>query len=262
MRPVHLVSRAVASIVLAGVAGGLAVTAAAADDDLTVTVDGVSYRDRDQRDHEDRVGYSIRSLEGWRYEWLTEPMTMGRAGDVAFSQASATMPDGYCVVYVRVPGVGEWHEHSGGARCTGERRTSQPSAPAPSTPSAPTPTEAPEPTPTSAEPTPAEEDPTPSPTPSPSASPTPSPSPSRSASPSASASPSPTASTASPSAAGLGDPTAGAADQDGEPGDSDLWSAQERLLDGDAWAAIGLGLAAVGVAVGGAVAWRARHLTD
>ncbi|MDO8143331.1 hypothetical protein [Isoptericola sp. 178] len=253
MRSAHLVSRVVVSIVLAGAAGGIGSSAVAADDDLDVTTNGVTYRDRDQRAHEDQVTYAIRSLDEWRFEWLTEPMSMGRAGEVPFTKAPGAMPDGYCVTYVRVPGVGEFRESSGGQRCTGTSTARPPSSSDQTTtaPQEPKDEPAPEPEPTSAEPTPEEETPSPTPTPSPS----------RSASASPSATPSPTFTktgpTPSPSAVPLADGPAG-----GEPGDSDLWSAQDRILDGETWAAIGLGLAAVGVAVGGAVALRARFRAD
>lgn len=256
--PAHLVSRVVASIVLAGAASGIATTATAADDDLDVTVDGVTYRDRDQRAHEDQITYAIRALDEWRHEWLTEPMSMGRAGDVPFSGASAAMPGGYCVTYVRVPGVGEFHEGSDGSRCTG-KSTARPPSSSDTTTAAPEPPPEPEPEPTTAEPTPEEEttEPTPTPTPTPSASR------SASASPSPSPTPSPTFTTTGPSPSPSAAPLAGSpAGAGGEPGNSDLWSSQERLLDGETWAAIGLGLAAVGVAVGGAVALRSRFRTD
>ncbi|WP_402462562.1 hypothetical protein [Isoptericola aurantiacus] len=266
-----------ARALLAGVLGcGTLVCGAGAavadDDDLTVTSDGVSYSGRDDdRDRWDRVGYSIRSLEGWQFEWLTEPMGRGRAGHVSFTEATAVMPDGYCVVYVTVPGVGDWSAEGAGPQCTGspsDGATPSPddtaaSSPTPSADPTPHRTRRPSPSPSataSATPEPAETAAAePTPTPTPSASPSPSPSASPSPSPSPSATPSPKASPTPPrtAAAGSGDEDAvGAApvsldDTGGSP--------QDAIFHGDTWAAVGLVLAAAGLTAGGVVAWRARR---
>jgi hypothetical protein len=268
VRAAHPAARTLLTVALAcGVAVSTAGAASADDDDLDVSTAGVSFHDRDRDRDDDRVGYSIRSLEGWRYSWLTETMPQGRSGYVSFSAAAADMPEGYCVVYVRVPGVGEWGDDDG--VCT--------PASAPATSPSPTPSSAPSPTPSAtaskapstdkdekrrkkASPSPSpevQEDATPTPTPSSSPSPSPSasasPSPSRSAS--ASASPSPSASTvpvADPPAVDAGPVVALGARDDSPHG---------LLLDGDLWAGAGLALAATGVAAGGLVAWRSRRRT-
>ncbi|WP_407319203.1 hypothetical protein UQW22_02160 [Isoptericola halotolerans] len=276
----RVASLAVRALLVGALATGLTAAAqapAAADDDLTVTADGVTFDgkevdDRD-RDRDRDVGYSVRSLEGWDYAWLTEPLR-GASGYVPFTGAAAEMPDGYCVTYVHVPDVGEWHESRRDTRCT-EPATAEP-APAPNaedTSPSPSPTtttepsepkpeaEKPEPTPSTAEPSStASAEPTPSPTPTPG--PTPSASPTTSPTPS----PSPSPSVAAVAEAmrteqfeALGRSFSGDLPVIDDRHDT---AAQDDVTDGELWAATGLGLAAVGLTAGGVVVWRMRRGED
>ncbi|PRZ09522.1 hypothetical protein BCE75_102236 [Isoptericola sp. CG 20/1183] len=267
MRVASLAVRAL----LAGALGtGLALAAtlpAAADGDLDVTADGVAF-DGKELEHKDdqRVGYSIRSREGWDYAWLTESLDGARRGYVAFTAAAAEMPDGYCVAYVRVPGVGEWHESYGSPRCT------EPAAESPAPPSKPTPSPAAPSTPADPSPRPTAEPsaeappsptavptPTPTPDPTPSATPTPSPSPS----PSARRSPAPSA-TATAGAMGAEQFEALDRSFGGELPviDDQHQAAEADVSDGELWAITGLGLAAAGLTAGGLVVWRLRGRGD
>ncbi|GAA1976507.1 hypothetical protein GCM10009718_10940 [Isoptericola halotolerans] len=277
MRVAHVAVRALLGAAL----GAILVTAtqapATADDDLTVTTDGVSFDGRqvEREGRHQQVGYSIRSAEGWRYAWLTEPLR-GSSGYVAFSSATAEMPDGYCVTYVRVPGVGEWHESSGNRRCTepaAAPTTAAPSAEPSTSPSARPSKAAATPEP-SAEPSDEPEEPTDEPeaaasSPGPSASPDPSPSPSPTPTPTASPSPTPSP-TPSPSHSAVAAAEAMRAEQfealrrsfrnDLPVIDEQLAASRsDRVSDGELWAASGLGLAVVGLTAGGIVVWRTRR---
>lgn len=254
-------SLAVRALLAGALGAGLLVAGSApatADDDLVVTPDGVAFDGKkiEREDRDQRLDYSIRSLAGLDYARLTESMEGARRGYVAFSTAPAEMPDGYCVTYVRVPGVGEWRESLLDQRCTDPAATPSPTA-----------TPSPSPTGSVAEPSraatsspdgPREE-------PSPSAEPTPEPTPTPSASPSPEVSPSASPTAVAPGEAmhaeqfeALGRSFSGDPSAVGER----HRAADDEVTDGELWAMTGLGLAAVGLVAGGVIVWRMRRRSE
>lgn len=259
---VRVASLAVRAVLVGALGAGLALAAPlpATADDLDVTTDGVAFdgRELDHRDRDRHVGYSIRSLEGWDYAWLTESLDGGRRGYVTFASAADEMPEGYCVAYVHVPGVGEWYESHRNPRCT------EPAAAESAPPDEPSPTPAPS---ESADPSPSPtaEPSAEAPSSTPSASPTPEPTPSATPTPSPSDEPSPSPSAVATGAAmgaeqfeALGRSFSGelpAVDERNE-------AAEPAVNDGELWAVTGLGLAAAGLTAGGVVVWRLRARGD
>ncbi|WP_344246625.1 hypothetical protein [Isoptericola hypogeus] len=183
---------AVAAVGLVAAAPPLAATA---DDDVQVWVSayGAAFPPS-QADTSGMVEYRVRGHDRGPTVRLTEPIH-DDAGWVPFSGAADALPGGYCVSWVRVPGVGTWQDSSASV-CTPRSSDDDP-APSPS-PSETTP--APDPAPTATD-TPSTPSASPTSSPGPTATPEPSvsPTPSATPSPSPSAGPSPTAS-GSPSA--------------------------------------------------------------
>lgn len=272
----RVASLAVRALLVATLGTGLVAATqapATADDDLKVTADGVAFDGRATENRDRSVGYSIRSLEGWDYAWLTEPFR-GSSGYVPFSSAAATMPDGYCVTYVHVPDVGEWHESRRDTRCTEPAVEPTTADPTPEPPAAPSPTasptpdtepsDAPEPEPDEPEPTPSTPEPSDSPEPTPSPTPTLSPSPSASPTADPSASPSPSVAAAAEAMRAEQFEALGRSFSGELPVIDSRHSAaqQDEVTDGELWAATGLGLASLGLTAGGVVVWRMRRSSD
>ncbi|WP_277207951.1 hypothetical protein [Isoptericola croceus] len=252
---------AVRALLTGALGAGLALTAAlpaTAGDDLDVTAAGVAFDGKkiEREDRDQRLRYSIRSLAGLDYNRLTESMDGARRGYVAFSAAPAEMPDGYCVTYVNVPGVGEWRESLLDQRCT-EPGAGPTKAPAQNPKTSPTASARPtaDPTPAST-PTPSRPADEPSPTPTPE----PTPTPSVSASPSPSASPTPSVSAATEAMGVEQFEALGRSFSNELPAiDERHQAAGSRVTDSKLWAMTGFGLAATGLGAGGVVVWRMRH---
>jgi hypothetical protein len=242
---------ALALLVASSAAAGGAAAAtlpAEPDDSLSVSTSGVSF-EPDGAVVGANASFRIRSLDESSSQHLRVKIDAAAslAGYVAFVGARVAMPGGYCVTYVKVPGVGEWSEGSGGRTCTAALL--------------PTPTVEPTSAPRS--------EPTANPSPSRAASPTDTPTPTSdpSPSPSASASPSP-----SPSASPSPSPSAGVAAKEelAEQGRTLAESFSDDLPELDVepggreraeapWAELAIGGGAVAVVGGSAALWWGRR---
>lgn len=184
MRPVPIALRAVLAVAVVALVGGFGAPAAAEPRTVSVTAEGVSFSS-DRAESDDDVIYEIRRPDSsgvFGTDWLREELDRDdvRAGYHAFEKAWDELPEGYCVVYVRVQGVGEWREDRGHTACTATPSPTPSAAASPTVSSSPKPSKSASST---ASPTPkpatAESPSSPSPSPSPSASPSASASPSK-----------------------------------------------------------------------------------